>query len=342
MNSLFFYIVVPVYNTEKYLKKCIESVICQSYTNWLLILVDDGSTDGAGRICDHYSNGSQQILTIHQENKGQIAARMSANEYILTDKKNNNSFVVYLDSDDTLATHALETIKHTIETDGSDMVIYAWQRVKDGCIVPTSSKRKLFTGILKDKRLLYKIVFSDKHYNSMCLKSLSVRLLRHEDYSAYYCIRHGEDLIQSLQYYKDCKQISFINDRLYNYTVNETSVTHTVNHTNFSMNPTVRSMVWDFIEKENVWTNEDFRQYAMTLQRFLEGDLYRISLFPLFFSAKRSMFDNIRENEYYQKILSYPPKSLSILMFKYRFDVIVVGFAKVRYLLSSLYHFFKN
>ena len=63
-------IIVPVYNVEKYLNRCIESILNQSFEEFELILIDDGSTDGSGQICDEYSNKDNRIIVIHKENGG--------------------------------------------------------------------------------------------------------------------------------------------------------------------------------------------------------------------------------------------------------------------------------
>lgn len=89
-----FSVIVPVYNAEKYLEKCILSVIHQSYDNWELILVDDGSKDGSPRIVDEYAGKDNRIIAIHQQNAGPGIAR---NNGI---KRATGDYVVFLDSDD--------------------------------------------------------------------------------------------------------------------------------------------------------------------------------------------------------------------------------------------------
>ena len=68
-------VIVPVYKVEKYLHRCIDSVLSQSYSNWELILVDDGSPDNCPAICDEYANRDERITVIHKENEGQAEAR---------------------------------------------------------------------------------------------------------------------------------------------------------------------------------------------------------------------------------------------------------------------------
>lgn len=89
-----FSIIVPVYNVKPYLRQCIESVLQQTYRNFELIMVDDGSTDGSGEICDEYAKEETRICVIHQENGGLSRARNTGM------KLANGDFIVFLDSDD--------------------------------------------------------------------------------------------------------------------------------------------------------------------------------------------------------------------------------------------------
>ena len=68
-------VIVPIYNTEKYLARCIESILCQTYTNLEIILVDDGSTDKSGDICDFYARKDNRVKVVHKKNGGAAAAR---------------------------------------------------------------------------------------------------------------------------------------------------------------------------------------------------------------------------------------------------------------------------
>lgn len=337
MNRRFFYIVVPVFKAEKFIVECYNSVANQTYDNWQLILIDDGSPDKSGFLCDKLKLKDERVVTIHQKNQGQIAARMSGNRYILKNMK-PNSFIVYLDSDDTLALNALETINATIDRDKSDVVIYRWQRIKDGNILHGSQSKGEYYGVVRDKRLLYKIVFMHMYYNSMCLKSISTDLLQDDDFSKYFHIRHGEDLIQSISYYKNCVSVSFIDSVLYNYRINEESVTQTVDHNNFSMDSTVRSKVLDFLKREDVWTDKDYFEYALCMQKFLKYDLLTISSFPISYERKLLMFNNIRCNKYYSEILSVKSSSIYINLFKRNLNHIIIIIGKLRFALANIYH----
>ena len=87
-------VIIPIYNVEKYLKRCIESIIKQTYSNLEIILVDDGSPDGCAKICDEYKNKDERIVVIHKKNGGLSDAR-NAGLKVAT-----GEIISYIDSDD--------------------------------------------------------------------------------------------------------------------------------------------------------------------------------------------------------------------------------------------------
>lgn len=78
--SIFFTAAVCVYNTEKYLRDCLDSILSQSYENIELLIIDDGSTDGSGKVCDEYAEKDSRVRVIHTENRGLLLARRTAFE----------------------------------------------------------------------------------------------------------------------------------------------------------------------------------------------------------------------------------------------------------------------
>lgn len=111
MDTLLISIIVPIYKVEPYLERCILSLIKQTYTNIEIILVDDGSPDNCGKICDKYAQKDNRIITIHQPNQGVTAARYNGFQ------KAKGEFITFVDGDDKLPTIALETLAKAIEPD---------------------------------------------------------------------------------------------------------------------------------------------------------------------------------------------------------------------------------
>lgn len=122
MTKPYFSIIVPVFNVEDYLRKCIESILSQSFESYELILIDDGSTDRSGRICDEYSD-TEQISIIHKANGGISSARNAGIEIM------KGQFVIFIDSDDYLYdNYCLKNIYEQIEKFQNDVVLFT---VKD-------------------------------------------------------------------------------------------------------------------------------------------------------------------------------------------------------------------
>lgn len=110
-------IIVPVYNTEKYLSKCIDSILHQKFTDFELILVDDGSTDSSSTICDHYERLDPRVKCIHRPNRGQSAARNYGLQF------STGKYIGFVDSDDYVSPLLFETLYNNIITYHSDLSI---------------------------------------------------------------------------------------------------------------------------------------------------------------------------------------------------------------------------
>lgn len=111
-------VIIPVYNVEDYLRECVDSVINQTYKNLEIILVDDGSTDSSGKICDDYAEKDERIAVIHQKNGGLSAARNAGLD------KSSGEYIYFLDSDDYVADNTFETLLSIAEKDNSDIVFF--------------------------------------------------------------------------------------------------------------------------------------------------------------------------------------------------------------------------
>ncbi len=104
-------VIIPIYNTAKYLPRCIESVLCQSFDGFELLLVNDGSTDGSGDICDTYATRDSRIRVFHKENGGVSSARN------LGLKEAKGEWVCFVDSDDELLPDGLQTMVDAVSSD---------------------------------------------------------------------------------------------------------------------------------------------------------------------------------------------------------------------------------
>ncbi len=115
-------IIVPVYKVEAYLRRCVNSVLSQTYTHWELILVDDGSPDGCPAICDEYAANDKRIRVLHKQNGGLSSAR---NEGL---RLANGEFITFVDSDDFIHPHTLQDVVSLAKDNAADIVQFSFIR----------------------------------------------------------------------------------------------------------------------------------------------------------------------------------------------------------------------
>ena len=116
-------VIVPIYNVERYLEKCVDSILNQTYQHLEIILVDDGSPDNCGAICDQYSAADQRIKVIHKQNGGLSDARNAGLDLACGD------FIAFVDSDDTIMPEMIKKLYQRIDIDRSDMAFCGYKQV---------------------------------------------------------------------------------------------------------------------------------------------------------------------------------------------------------------------
>ena len=169
---MFFSVIVPVYNVKDYLHECVDSILAQTFTDFELILVDDGSTDGSGAICDAYAQQDARVQVVHKENGGQSTARNCGVN------KAQGQFVVFLDSDDFLAMPKfLEDVQAKV-TEKTQVVLFRYKKYyrpdkQDDCGISLANIRFENKG-----ELFYELVKRDAFFCSCWSKCVSLNLLR--------------------------------------------------------------------------------------------------------------------------------------------------------------------
>ncbi len=304
-NSIKFSIMTPVYKVERYLPECIESVLGQTYGNFEFILVDDGSPDHSGEICDEYAKKDSRIRVFHKPNGGLMHTRRYALE------RAQGDYYVFLDSDDYLSLDTLETLSRYISETGVDCVIYGfeWLRPEGTSHIKCSSYD--CGRVITDKRELYNIVFNDEAYNSLCRKCAKASCFDGRDHSRYYHIKRGEDLLQSLEIIENAGSFLFIPETLYCYRVNPASITHSDSYEGYRANFKVRETVLEFLGKSGVFTEEDYDRLRNNDMDRVAVELKRICRYAPTREAKREAIASIRDSAYYKHFLEpgYRPAS---------------------------------
>lgn len=129
-------IIIPVYNVEAYLEECLESLENQSYKNFEAIVIDDGSKDKSGKICDKYAQNDKRIKVIHKKNEGVSKARNVGLDIA------NGKYITFLDADDYLHVDGLKNLLETIKENQSDIAISGVKDIKDGIEIRSNPKIK--------------------------------------------------------------------------------------------------------------------------------------------------------------------------------------------------------
>lgn len=142
-------IIVPVYNVEKYLTSCLDSVLTQKFNDLEIILIDDGSSDNSGRICDEYAEKYKRIRVAHKENSGVSSARNMGLDMA------NGEYIMFLDSDDMLCSHCFDTIVNDLNKTNADMYTYTFERInEEGLKIESEEKYRFRDGIYTQKDFL--------------------------------------------------------------------------------------------------------------------------------------------------------------------------------------------
>lgn len=201
-------VIVPVYKVEKYIAECIESILAQTYTNFRLILVDDGTPDNAGNICDEYAKKDSRITVIHQENAGVTRARARGVE-----EADDCEWITFVDGDDTLTADALQCMLKGVN-DCTDIVL-------------SNTNKAIGNNGFIQIEIFRKELISEAHcsiWGRLFRKSIIVPSVFCTSKDIYV----GEDLLTNLRIsFNTQKDVTTIKDRIYNYRYNEDSCINT-------------------------------------------------------------------------------------------------------------------
>lgn len=207
-------IIVPVYNCEKYLEKCIDGVLKQTYSNWELILVDDGSSDNSYNICSMYADKDKRIKVFTQKNAGAGVARNCGIE------KATGEYLMFCDSDDFLYSGALERFVDVAQKRNSDLIISGYNefRYEDDKVVFCGKNDAMEREILSqiEARIMY-ITLYKKHLNQAPWAKLYKASIINGNNVKFSDLKRCQDIVFNINYYEYVNRISIIKDRLYNY-----------------------------------------------------------------------------------------------------------------------------
>ncbi|MGP4067328.1 glycosyltransferase [Halobacillus sp. B29] len=340
-------IVVPIYNVEFYLSECLESILKQTFNDFELILVNDGSTDGSGIICDRYENKDKRVKVIHQVNKGVSSARnkginASAGEYI-----------AFVDPDDTVEPTMYEILYTEAISNNLDLVVCPIKTMnsftntnsvssiyegKEGVLFQKDIKSEIIPSFLNNKTL--SLVSSvNKLYKSSLFNLNKIRYEEHKN--------HSEDLSLNLKILPYVKKMIYVKKPLYNYYIRR----------NNSLTQTFREDLYSYIEENRRLMLDTCYKYSKynfikTVRGHYAGVtlnfLQELIVSPLNFNKKRILVKMIvNDKEFLEDVKYYNAKSLftkllvSICKFKSDLMIIRVIQLKLKFQ-NSVFSFLKK
>ncbi len=220
-------VVVPIYNAEKYLKVCIDSIINQTFRDFEIILVDDGSEDNSGTICDEYAEGYDFVRVIHQKNSGVIAARKAGVSIAC------GRYITFVDSDDWIDRAMYEKMLSDAEENEADVIICDMLRETEyGTIdLPNYVQAGFYDKGRLEEEFYPVMVFNFPECApavnpSLCNKVIRRELLEKVIFNVDDTIVFGEDALISYPSMLEAERIYVLGEALYHYRQNYASVTN--------------------------------------------------------------------------------------------------------------------
>jgi glycosyltransferase involved in cell wall biosynthesis len=219
MSNIFFSVIIPVYNVKEYLNQCVDSVLAQDFADYELILVDDGSTDASGEVCDEYAKADRRVQVIHKKNGGLSDARNAGLEIA------NGHFIWFLDSDDWLTEKsAFSVVADILDNKNADVVFFSYKKYWD---VSDSFSDNLYKYVAEVDDISGWI--KANAYKALACNKVVQRTLIEEHTMSFPVGRFGEDLTWCADLLTYAKKIEVCVKPLFAYRQHEGSITGSKN-----------------------------------------------------------------------------------------------------------------
>lgn len=206
-------VIIPAYNVEKYIRKCLDSILEQSYKNLEIILIDDGSKDCSGYICDEYARLDNRITVIHQENQGVSVARNKGLNIA------TGSYVAFIDADDYVEKLYLEKLYNAMIENNVEMTCCGF--IRSGKKNEVYIEDYLSTNEIDD---WYNLVLCNNNIGGYLWgKLFCKKYIELGNIEFYSGLRIGEDMLWLVQYFKLISRACYVPEALYYYRLNEAS-----------------------------------------------------------------------------------------------------------------------
>lgn len=249
MSNPFLSVIIPVYNAETYLARCLDSLLAQTFTDFEAILVNDGSTDGSAALCEGYAQKDGRFFCIHKENGGHTSARLAG----LGPAR--GSYVAFVDSDDWIAPAMYQTMCGAAKDTGADMVCCNYTAVtpKGDILCRSSFPEGLYEKSRLEQQVYPRMLYSGSYFTYGEAPNLWNKLFRRELLeknlpSVPLCVKLGEDALVSYVCLLESSRVYFCEDYFYFYQSTTSSLTHNMDENRLLENRTLFETFLDIVD----------------------------------------------------------------------------------------------
>lgn len=328
-------IIVPVYNVEKYLEQCVDSLLNQTYQKIEILLIDDGSTDSSGKVCDDFARKYSIITAYHKKNSGLGLTRNYGLDRL------NGDYVTFVDSDDYLEKDAIEKLVAGLDNNQNDTVIGGFTKVTD-------SGKVLYTESYTEE-----IINQGKVYSNLFIRMLGSSPSKHDflkpsvwntlysvtiirDHKLYFVSEReliSEDFVWNSDYYQYSQNVKIITSASYYYRCNPNSLTQTYKKDRFARSITFYKYM---IKKTSNTSVSEEAHLRLTKSLFIYVKMcFTQGLERPFGQIKKEIDEICSDQSLQQAISSYPVNKLGVkqrifvMMIAHRESTILTCLAKL-------------
>lgn len=245
-------IIVPVYNVEKYLSKCIESLINQTYTNIEILLINDGSTDNSKKICEQFKEKDSRIKLINKENGGLSDARNKGLQEAIS------KYIAFVDSDDYVEKNYIETLYSLITKFNSEIAIADFRVIKGAKKIKEDETKEY---CITPEKAIEEMLYSDFYYISACSKLYKKELFENVEFPKG---KMFEDVGTTYKLIIKANKIACTNKKIYNYVIRNNSITTSK----------FKNGHYDLIELTNIMCEDILQKYPNMEKGVLRRKIY--------------------------------------------------------------------
>ena len=311
-------VIVPVYNVEQYLHRCVDSILNQTFTDFELILVDDGSPDNCGAICDEYAEKDNRITVIHQKNGGLSAARNAGIDWSFANS--DSQWLTFIDSDDWVHPQYLEILYNAVCDNNAKVSCCAFESVKEETPFENIAVPNIEIVDTKKFYLENNVNFTvawGKLYHKSCFSNLRypVGKIHEDEFTTYKILFEFEDII-------------FIDEKIYCYFQNPNGIMSS----QFSIK---RYDVIEALEERNDYFKD--REWGNLYETSIQSTYFFINLYSIkarafeiysqvpkkyrinFISALRYLYNYMGRDKYEYEISKYYPYTILVQSYYLKF-----------------------